>query len=144
MSREWGGLSSRPRPADDPRVIDSDSASEAEGGPTRQRPRVVLIVLALLLLGAAGAALFAAGLVEWLACEVESSEACERHELAQLQLAVAIAAIAPTLVLAVALPTGKRRATLLGLATAVVFYATWAVLADAAVHGWDDLKIIPF
>jgi hypothetical protein len=104
----------------------------------------LLVLLALLLLGAAGAAFFVAGLIEWLACEVESSEACERHGLAQLQLAVAAAAVAPSLAVAVSLVARKRRTGFLALVIAVVLYGTWAILADAAVHGWDDLKLIPF
>jgi hypothetical protein len=27
---------------------------------------------------------------------------------------------------------------------AVGTYLTWTVVADAAVHGWDDLKFFPF
>lgn len=125
-------------------MIHSNLAGEADATPTRQWPRVLLVLLALLLLGAAAAAFFVAGLIEWLACDVESSEACERHGLAQLQLTVATAAIAPSLALAVAVLTRKRRTALLGLAAAIAFDAAWAVLADAAVHGWDDLRLVPF
>jgi len=106
--------------------------------------RAVLILLALLVLGGAGAALFAAGLIDWLACDVEPSEACERHELARLQLGVAAAGAIPSIVVAGALVARKRLAGVLALVLAVLFYGTWAVLADAAVHGWDDLKLIPF
>jgi hypothetical protein len=71
--------------------------------------RVVLIPLALLAGGAAGAALFAAGLIDRLACDVESSDACERHELARLRMHVAAAAAAiPSIVLAGALVARKR------------------------------------
>jgi hypothetical protein len=31
----------------------------------------------------------------------------------------------------------------LALAVGVPLYLAWAVLLDAAVHGWDDLKLIP-
>jgi hypothetical protein len=37
---------------------------------------------------------------------------------------------------------GNRRALLwLGLGAAV--YVAWAILLDAAIHGWDDLKLFP-
>ena len=123
---------------------DATRASEADAAPTKQWPRVVLVLLAPLLLGAAGAAFFVAGLIEWLACDVEGSEACERQGLAQLQLAVAAAAVAPSLAVAVALVARKRRTGILALVIAIVLYGTWALLADAAVHGWDDLKLVPF
>jgi hypothetical protein len=105
---------------------------------------VVPVSLALLILGAAGTALFAAGLIDWLACDVESSEACERHEVVRLQLGVAAAAGVPAIVLAGALVAHRRLTGVLALVLAVILYGTWAVLADAAVHGWDDLKLMPF
>jgi hypothetical protein len=29
------------------------------------------------------------------------------------------------------------------LTVGVPLYVAWAVLLDAAIHGWDDLKLIP-
>lgn len=76
-----------------------------------------------------------AATLEWLACEDEASEACERHGLARLQLAVAAAGFIPALLLAGALLTRSRRLGIAALIGAIALYATWAVLADAAVHG---------
>ncbi len=108
------------------------------------RRRVVLVPLALLVLGAASLALYFAAWVDWFACRVDSSGACERHGLARLQLVVAAAAGVPAMVLAGALIARKRRTGILALALSVILYGMWALLVDGAVHGWDRLTLIPF
>jgi hypothetical protein len=108
--------------------------------PPSRGPR---IALAAAVLGLAGAAIFFGAVIDWLACDVESSEACERQGLARLQLGVAWLGLVPGLAFAVAAVAWRRRAMIVSLAVAISVYATWAVLADAAVHGWDDLKLLP-
>jgi hypothetical protein len=92
---------------------------------------------------AAAAIVLAAGTLDWLACESEPSAACDRQALAHTQFVVGWAA-AGVLLTAGTLQFWRNRvvaaiAFLLAAATVV----TWALLADAAVHGWDDLKFFP-
>jgi hypothetical protein len=56
---------------------------------------------------------------------------------------LAVVGLIPAVVLVVAAALGKRRLALLALAVGVPLYLGWAVLLDAAVHGWDDLKLVP-
>lgn len=90
------------------------------------------------------AALPFAGIINWLACESEGTEACGRKDLAELQYGVAWAGLVPALVFSVAFLTRRRRTSLAAFLVAVAVYAAWALLADAAVHGWDDLRLVPF
>lgn len=92
----------------------------------------------------AGCAAFLAAVIDWLACDTEPSQACDRKDLARLQLQVALVGLAPSLAFALAWIGGWRRLALAMFILAVGAYLTWAVLADAAVHGWDDLKFFPF
>ena len=47
--------------------------------------------------------------------------------------------LVPALVLVVAAAIRKRWVAAIG----VPLYLAWAVLLDAAVHEWDDLKLLP-
>jgi hypothetical protein len=96
----------------------------------------------LLLLLAAALAVLPALAIDWLACENQGTPACERKELARAQLYVALAGLVPALLLAVDTWRGSRRA-FVWLALGLVVYAVWGLLADAAVHGWDDLVLVP-
>jgi hypothetical protein len=93
---------------------------------------------------AAAVAAFFASVINWLACDVESSEMCDRQDLATLQFQVALAGLLPTLAFAVAVVARRRYTALLMLVVAAGTYLAWAVLADAAHHGWGDLKFFPF
>jgi hypothetical protein len=106
-------------------------------------PRAVALLVALVALGGACIAVFAANAVNWLACESAGSEACERQDLASTQLVVAAAGLVPAIVLVVAVARGNRRLTALALVVGVPLYLGWAILVDAAVHGWDDLALVP-
>ena len=101
-----------------------------------------LFAVAVLALVAALASLPLAWAIQWLACESGPSLACDRKELADAQLAVAVAGLAPLLLLAWASWRGQRYAWI-WLAVAALTYLAWALLADAAVHGWDDLRFFP-
>jgi hypothetical protein len=105
--------------------------------------RVAYLLVALALLGSAVFALLVAGAVNWLACENEGTPACARQDLAFGQYILAIIGLVPALVLVVAAAVQKRWVAALALAVGVPLYIAWAVLLDAAVHGWDDLKLIP-
>lgn len=105
--------------------------------------RVVYLLGALALLGGAAFAVLVAGVVNWLACENEGSEACSRQDLASAQFIVAMVGLVPALVLVVAAALSSRRMAVLALALGVSVYLAWAFLMDAAIHGWDDLKLIP-
>jgi uncharacterized membrane protein len=105
--------------------------------------RLVYLLVALALLGAAVFAFLVAGLADWLACENEGTPACSRQDLAFGQFILAVIGLVPALVLLVAAVLRKKRLAALALAVGVPLYLAWAVLLDAAVHGWDDLKLIP-
>jgi hypothetical protein len=66
------------------------------------------------------------------------------RDLAQLPLQIAVVGLAPSLAFAFAWIGGWRRVAVATFTLAVGTYLTWAVVADAAVHGWDDLKLFPF
>ncbi len=102
------------------------------------------MLIALAVVAAAAFAAYFAGVVEWLACDERSSEACDRQDLATLQFQLALVGLVPAVLLGVAIVTRRRWLTWALLAVAAATYLTWAVLADAAHHGWDDLKFFPF
>ena len=105
--------------------------------------RVLSFLGALALLGGAALAFLVAAVVNWLACENEGSEACGRQDLASAQFDLAVIGFVPALVLMVAAALGRRRTAAVALAVGVPLYLAWAFLLDAAVHGWDDLKLVP-
>jgi hypothetical protein len=105
--------------------------------------RILGLLAAVGALGGACVAVLAATAVDWLACENMGTPACARQDLASTQQTVAIVGLLPAVVLVVAAALGKRRLALLALAVGVPLYLSWAVLLDAAVHGWDDLKLVP-
>jgi hypothetical protein len=105
--------------------------------------RVVYLLVALALLGGAVFTLLVAGAVNWLACENEGTPACARQGLAFGQYLLAMIGLVPALALVVAAAIRKKWVATLALAIGVPLYLAWAVLLDAAVHGWDDLKLIP-
>jgi hypothetical protein len=110
--------------------------------PGMKRRQLLYVLTSLGLLAAACFTLLPAGAWKWLACENEGSEACGRKTLADAQFVVACIGIAPAMLLVWDTFHGNRRALLwLGLGAAV--YVAWAVLVDAAIHGWDDLKLFP-
>jgi hypothetical protein len=51
--------------------------------------------------------------------------------------------LVPAFVLVVAVAVQKKWLATLALVVGVPLYLVWALLLDAAVHGWDDLKLIP-
>lgn len=105
--------------------------------------RYLLYVLgSVALLAGACFSVLPAGAWKWLACENEGTEACRRKSLADAQFLVACIGIAPAILLVCDTMRRSRRA-LLWLALGIVTYVAWAVLLDAAIHGWDDLKLLP-
>jgi hypothetical protein len=105
--------------------------------------RVVYLLVALALLGSAVFALLLAGAANWLACENEGTPACARQNLAFGQYILAMIGLVPALVLVVAAAVRKKWLAALALTVGVPLYLAWAVLLDAAVHGWDDLTLVP-
>ena len=104
--------------------------------------RVVSVLVALALLGGAVFALLVALATNWLACENQGTPACARQGLAGTQLTVAIVGLVPASVLFLAVLFRRRRLAVAAVVVGVPLYLTWAVLLDAAVHGWDDLKLL--
>lgn len=105
--------------------------------------RVLGVLGALALLGAAAFAFLVAGVVNWLACENQGTEACSRQDLASAQFILALIGLVPALVLVVAAALDRKRMAAFAVAVGVPLYLTWAFLMDAAIHGWDDLKLVP-
>ena len=105
--------------------------------------RLLSVLGALALLAAAGFAFLVAGAVDWLACENEGTPTCSRQDLASAQFTLAVIGLIPALVLFVAAALRKKRLALLAMAVGVPIYIVWVFVVDAAVHGWDDLKLAP-
>ncbi len=101
------------------------------------------MLAALALLGGAGFAVLVGWTVQWLACENEGTEACARTDLALATYVLAIVGLVPAVVLLLAALFSKRRLAIGALAFGVLLYLSWALLLDAAVHGWDDLILVP-
>jgi hypothetical protein len=131
-------------------AIDHDAENTyMEHSATRHRgssfPSLALrIATALAAVAAAAFVAYFAAVLDWLACESGPSEACDRKDLARLQLEIAVAGLVPSLAFAFAWIGGWRRVAVATLMLAVGTYLTWTVVADAAIHGWDDLKFFPF
>jgi hypothetical protein len=105
--------------------------------------RVASVVVALALLGGALFAVLVGGVANWLACENEGTPACARQDLASAQYKLALIGLIPSSVLVLAALLGKRRLAIAAVVVGVPLYVVWALLLDAAVHGWDDLKLVP-
>jgi hypothetical protein len=72
-----------------------------------------------------------------------TTEACGRKDLATIAFIVACTGFVPVLTLAWALWAGRIRLAGLAFASAIVIYGLWALLNDAATHGWNDLWLLP-
>jgi hypothetical protein len=105
--------------------------------------RVISVLLAVALLGGAGFAVLVGAVTNWLACENQGTPACARQDLASTQFVLAIVGLIPAFVLALAVLFGKRRLVTAAVVLGIPLYLTWALLLDAAVHGWDDLTLLP-
>lgn len=105
--------------------------------------RALSLLVALALLVGAGFAVLVGGAVAWLACENEGTPACARQDLASAQFSLAVLGLLPSFVLVIAVLLGKRRLVIAAVVLAVPLYFAWALLLDAAVHGWNDLKLLP-
>jgi hypothetical protein len=79
----------------------------------------------------------------WLACENEGTPTCARQDRAYAQYIVALVGLVPAAALVLAVALKKRWLAAVALAVGVPLHLAWAVLLDAAVHGWDDLKLLP-
>lgn len=101
---------------------------------------------AILVASVAGATLiwFVAGLIDWLACEQDTSASCDRASLARTQLIVGWAAAAGLVGFGLLQLRIGRRIAIAGLVLVVMLIVGWGMLADAADHGWGDLKFFPF
>jgi hypothetical protein len=70
--------------------------------------------------------------------------ACSRRGLADLQLGVACVGVAILAVLAHAAWTGRARRMRVTFALACAVWLAWAILNDAATHGWNNLRLVPW
>jgi hypothetical protein len=106
--------------------------------------RLLSVFVALALFGGAVLAVFVGAAANWLACENRGTPACARQELASATLILALVGLVPAFVLVLAALLGKRRLAIAALVLGVPLYLAWALLLDAAEHGWDDLTLLPF
>jgi hypothetical protein len=105
--------------------------------------RVIPTLVAVALLAGAGFAVLVGWATNWLACENQGTPACVRQDLALAQFEVALLGLVPAFVLVLAVVFGRRRLATAAAVVGVALYLVWAFLLDAAVHGWDDLKLLP-
>ena len=106
--------------------------------------RLDLAVAAAVALLLPCAVLAVAWATSFTAClDSTTTEACGRKGLATLQFLVACAGFVPVLVLARALWLRSSRLAWVALATTIVVYGLWALLNDAATHGWNQLSLLP-
>lgn len=80
-------------------------------------------------------AVWLANLTRELICYGDSGTAC-RMGLMNAQLIAAAAGLLPAGVLVWAVWSNQRRLAVVMLVVGVALYGGWAVLNDAAVHGW--------
>lgn len=92
------------------------------------------VILAFLPLLGALATLPFAWAIDWVSCENDTSEACARQDVAGLEHAVAWAGLVPALAFMIAFLARRRLAARIALTLTLVAYASWAVLANSAVH----------
>jgi hypothetical protein len=104
----------------------------------------VWVLLVVLAVGAGFVAIFLGWAVDFVSYEQSGAGADERKDLAGAQFPVAVAC-GGLLGGFVAAVIGRRfglARVLLGVAIPV--FVTWAVLNDAAVHGWgSDMTLVP-
>jgi hypothetical protein len=102
-------------------------------------------VRALSVLAVAGAAFgaLAAELTRWAMCDSESggSTMCPMGEpttTMTAQVVVGVTGILPAAAMAYLAFTGRRTGAKVALAAGLVWWAGWAFLNDASVHGWGS------
>ena len=107
----------------------------------RLRSDPLLLIACILVVPAAFAAVVAYVTLEFAVCGDAAD--CERESLGQWQVVVSLVGLVPLGAAIWVLRLGRRRQGLLLLGVAVLTYAVWGVLNDAAVHGWDNLVLLP-
>jgi hypothetical protein len=71
-------------------------------------------------------------------------ENCTENDLVDIQLAIALVGLVPVTMLVDSVWRPRSRGVVrLWAALSVLVYVSWAVLNDAAVHGWNDLVLVP-
>jgi|SRR5918994_971492 hypothetical protein len=99
----------------------------------------VPLVVAVLLFLAAAFGGFVAWSTHWISCLDDSSSMCPEGVPTTtmiLQLVVGSAGVAIAGAMLVLTLRGRTRAARWALAAGLTTFAAWAVLNDAAVHGW--------
>jgi hypothetical protein len=107
-----------------------------------KRRYLLYVIESIVLFAGACFSVLPAWVATWLACENQGTPACERKPLADAQFVVACVGVAPAILLVWDTVRRSRRA-LLWLGMGVAIYAAWPLLLDAAIHGWDDVKLVP-
>jgi hypothetical protein len=102
-------------------------------------------VLAGVLCIAAGAATLVGAFSWLLLCEDGTFDRCQSGKPSLelvLQLVLASAGVASTVAALLLVRRGSRSSARALLAVAVLLLAAWALVLDAATHGWDDLRLL--
>jgi drug/metabolite transporter (DMT)-like permease len=128
-------------------LTDAVGSQPPPGAASARRPprRSPGWILAAVLIGLGALLAVALGwATDYVACETEGTDACSRSGLAELQLWIAVAGLVPAgLTLGAAFRGTHNRLRWIAAVT-VLIYLVWAVLNDAAVHGWgSDMRLVP-
>jgi hypothetical protein len=98
--------------------------------------------LAAVLLLVGGLIVVYVGLITWgVACDVPGTEACQRQGLARTQFLVSLVVLLSAGITSICLWRGRFGAGAVALVLGLVSFAGWGLLNDAAIHGWDNLKV---
>ena len=113
----------------------------------RQKPSALLpfplAVLAFIVYGWAVVGLLG-GLGAAVGICQDPSPACERRGLLTAQFYLAVAGLIPVGVMTFAAVTKRRALAATAITIALLVYAVWTVLNDAAVHGWGEaMRLVP-
>jgi hypothetical protein len=110
----------------------------ASTGPESER-RPLLGLVALGAFGIIGSlvALPYAWAVAAFACDDAMTAACARQGLALLQLRLAVAGLVVVTLFLLSAALGRRTLARVLLGCSLLLYAAWAIINDAAVHGWS-------
>jgi hypothetical protein len=87
-------------------------------------------------------ALVAAWAFHTVACDQPYLTGCGHQNLVTLQFGVAIGGLVPAGLMLFFAFEGQYQRAMVSLGSALVVYSAWALLNDAAVHGWNGLVFL--
>lgn len=88
-------------------------------------------------------AVVAAWAMQATACDQPYLATCSNGNLMTLQLGIAGAGLVPAGLMLFHAYASLYRKAMVYLISALVVYGIWALVNDAAVHGWNGLALLP-